>query len=42
MRRCFPSQADLYQAVAGQVVTAVLGDLGIADDSRDPAERIVS
>ncbi|MEU6263141.1 TetR family transcriptional regulator C-terminal domain-containing protein [Saccharopolyspora shandongensis] len=38
--RCFPSQADLYQAVASQLVTHVLDDLDIADDSRDPATRL--
>jgi len=40
LRHYFPSQADLRQAVASQVVTNVLGDLDIADDSRDPAARL--
>jgi len=40
LRHYFPSQADLYQAVASELVTNVLGDLDIADDSRDPAVRL--
>ncbi|MFI1730356.1 TetR/AcrR family transcriptional regulator [Streptomyces acidicola] len=40
LRHYFPSQADLHQAVASQGVTNVLGDLDIADDSRDPAARL--
>ncbi|SDX37473.1 transcriptional regulator, TetR family [Saccharopolyspora shandongensis] len=40
LRHYFPSQADLYQAVASQLVTHVLDDLDIADDSRDPATRL--
>ncbi|MFB6436957.1 TetR/AcrR family transcriptional regulator [Streptomyces sp. NPDC056411] len=40
LRHYFPSQADLYQAVASRLVTNVLGDLDITDDSRDPAARL--
>ncbi|MFJ3824135.1 TetR/AcrR family transcriptional regulator [Streptomyces nodosus] len=40
LRHYFPSQADLYRAVASQAVTYVLDDLDIADDSRDPADRL--
>ncbi|MBY8861627.1 TetR/AcrR family transcriptional regulator [Nocardia sp. CA2R105] len=40
LRHYFPSQADLYQAVASRVVTSVLSDLDIADDTRDPADRL--
>jgi AcrR family transcriptional regulator len=40
LRHYFPSQVDLYRAVASQLVTNVLGDLDIADDSRDPAARL--
>ncbi|MGW7575064.1 TetR/AcrR family transcriptional regulator [Streptomyces sp. NPDC054765] len=40
LRHYFPSQADLYLAVASRLVTNVLSDLDIADDSRDPAARL--
>ncbi|GFE38221.1 TetR/AcrR family transcriptional regulator [Streptomyces tubercidicus] len=40
LRHYFPSQADLYQAVASRLVTNVLSDLDITDDSRDPAARL--
>ncbi|MCX4639703.1 TetR/AcrR family transcriptional regulator [Streptomyces sp. P9-2B-2] len=40
LRHYFPSQADLYQAVASRLVTSVLSDLDITDDSRDPAARL--
>ncbi|QUQ65180.1 TetR/AcrR family transcriptional regulator [Kutzneria sp. CA-103260] len=40
LRHYFPSQADLYQAVASELVANVLGDRDITDDSRDPAVRL--
>ncbi|MFC9649997.1 TetR/AcrR family transcriptional regulator [Streptomyces sp. NPDC059892] len=40
LRHYFPSQAELYQAVAGAVVGGSLDDLAIADDTREPVQRL--
>ena len=40
LRHHFPSQADLYQAVAVRLVGNTLDDLNIADDTVDPVERL--
>ncbi|MFJ5223647.1 TetR/AcrR family transcriptional regulator [Streptomyces sp. NPDC088400] len=40
LRHYFPSQADLHQAVAVELVSGSLDDLAIADDTRDPVQRL--
>ncbi|MFE3773910.1 TetR/AcrR family transcriptional regulator [Streptomyces sp. NPDC059122] len=40
LRHYFPSQTDLHQAVAAAVVSGPLDDLAIADDTREPAQRL--
>ncbi|KIF72899.1 hypothetical protein QR77_00535 [Streptomyces sp. 150FB] len=40
LRHYFPSQAELLQAVAVTLVSGSLDDLGIADDTHDPAQRL--
>jgi AcrR family transcriptional regulator len=40
LRHYFPSQAVLLQAVAVTLVSGSLDDLAIADDTRDPAQRL--
>ncbi|MDT8914968.1 TetR family transcriptional regulator [Amycolatopsis sp. PS_44_ISF1] len=40
LRHYFPSQAALHHAVATALVTTVLDDLAIEDDTADPATRL--
>ncbi|MFE4367125.1 TetR/AcrR family transcriptional regulator [Streptomyces sp. NPDC056835] len=40
LRHYFPSQAELRQAVAVAVVSGSLDDLAIADDTREPVQRL--
>ena len=40
LRRHFPSQAELYQAVAVRVVGDSLDDIDIHDETRDPVDRL--
>ncbi|WP_411113404.1 TetR/AcrR family transcriptional regulator [Streptomyces sp. 029-5] len=40
LRHYFPTQAELHQAVAGAVVSGSLDDLAIADDTREPVQRL--
>ncbi|WNV87908.1 TetR/AcrR family transcriptional regulator [Umezawaea sp. Da 62-37] len=40
LRHYFPSQVDLHHAVTTELVTSVLNDLAIEDDTEDPAVRL--
>ncbi|WP_328385212.1 TetR family transcriptional regulator [Streptomyces sp. NBC_00400] len=40
LRHYFPSQAELRQAVAVAIVSGSLDDLAIADDTREPVQRL--
>ncbi|MCA1217824.1 TetR/AcrR family transcriptional regulator [Streptomyces sp. 8L] len=40
LRHHFPSQADLHQTVAVELVSGSLDDLAIADDTREPVQRL--
>ncbi|MDT0433322.1 MULTISPECIES: TetR/AcrR family transcriptional regulator [Streptomyces] len=40
LRHYFPSQADLHLAVTTELITSLLTDLAIEDDTEDPAVRL--